>query len=151
MREDYSSVPEYTMVSEGEHRARVVESFIFKSAKGNDTWQMVIEIIDGADKGQTVKCYAGMGENSKGVRAGLLRGLEFTKDELSDIDFDKESLHRKIVGMRTIAVIIHEDFKGKDGFTRKSAKVKRLKPMIKSDNTPDPLPPAQEDDTDLPF
>lgn len=138
----------FTLLPEGNYVVRVVDAAEATSSNGNPQIVVDLEVINGDQKGQTLKDWITVTEKSLGRVKGILAALRY---EIPAGDFELPS--SALIGRTASVIVRHEDYVNKDNEHKVSAKIKVW------EEAPDgftaapgsPVSPAQATDTDIPF
>lgn len=138
----------FTLLPEGNYVVRVVDAAEATSSNGNPQIVVDLEVINGDQKGQTLKDWITVTEKSLGRVKGILSALRY---EIPAGEFELPS--SALIGRTATVVVRHEDYINKDNEHKVSAKIKVW------EEAPDgftaapgaPVSAAQKPDEDIPF
>lgn len=138
----------FSLLPEGTYVVRVVDASEGTSSNNNPQIIVDLEVINGDQKGQTLKDWITVTEKSLGRVKGILAALRY---EIPEGDFELPS--SALIGRTASVVIRHEDYINKDNEHKVSAKIKVWEeaPEGFAPAPGAPVSAAQKTDDDIPF
>lgn len=138
----------FPLLPEGTYVVRVVDASEGTSSNGNPQIIVDLEVVDGEQKGQTLRDWITVTEKALGRVKGILAALRY---EIPDGDFELPS--SALIGRTASVLVRHEDYVSNAGEHKVSAKIRVW------EEAPDayvaapgaPVSAAQKPDDDIPF
>lgn len=138
----------FTLLPEGTYVVRVVDASEGTSSNNNPQIIVDLEVIDGEQKGQTLRDWITVTANSLGRVKGILAALRY---EIPAGEFELPS--SALIGRTASVLVRHEDYVSNAGEHKVSAKIKVWEeaPAAFSPTPGTPVSPAQKNLDDVPF
>lgn len=138
----------FALLPEGTYVVRVVDASEGTSSNNNPQIIVDLEVIDGEQKGQTLRDWITVTEASLGRVKGILAALRY---EIPEGDFELPS--SALIGRTSSVLVRHEDYVSKAGEHKVSAKIKVWEeaPDAYAPAPGQPVSPAQKNLDDVPF